>query len=206
MKAILMDDETPVYASIEDNTISIATIHKGEEMELGKVIQKKRKSWVEVSLGAEQKGYITGDTKIFAIRKVTVMNPSIDVKESPSDDAPVVKTLLKGSTMTVCGVEKLESGSDWFKVRDDAEMTGFVPTSAKLRVVPESSQSNAVRNLVTGLIFAAIGVFFVVSNNSSSSGSNMVWISYAVIFFGLLQLGQGAFEYYQLYKSKKKVQ
>lgn len=206
MKAILMDDETPVYASIEDNTISIATIHKGEEMELGKVIQKKRKSWVEVNLGEEQKGYITGDTKIFAIRKVTVMNPSIDVKESPSEDAPVVKTLLKGSTMTVCGVEKFENGSDWFKVRDDAEMTGFVPTSSKLRVVPELSQSNAVRNLATGLIFAAIGVFFVVTNSTSNSGSNMVWISYAVIFFGLLQLGQGANEYYQLHKSKKKTQ
>lgn len=206
MKAILMDDETPVYASIEDNTISIATIHKGEVMELGKVIQKKRKSWVEVSLGEEQKGYITGDTKIFAIRKVTVMNPSIDIKESPSDDAPVVKTLLKGSTVTVCGVEKLESGSDWFKVQDDAEMTGFVPTSSKLRVVPELSQSNAVRNMVTGLIFTAIGVFFVVTNSSASSGSSMVWISYAVIFFGLLQLGQGAFEYYQLLKSKKKTQ
>mgnify|MGYP000890849881 CR=1 FL=1 len=206
MKAILMDEETPVYASIEDNTISIATIHKGEEIELGKVIQKKRKSWVEVNLGGERMGYITGDTKIFAIRKATVMNPSVDVKEAAADDAPVIKTLTKGSVLTVCGVEKPEGGTDWFKVRDEAEVEGFVPTSTKLRVVPELSQSNAIRNLVTGLIFAAIGVFFAVSNNSSSSGSSMIWISYAVIFFGLLQFGQGAYEYMQIVKKKKKDQ
>jgi uncharacterized protein YgiM (DUF1202 family) len=203
MKAIMMDEEIPVYSSIDDTSISIRTLHKGEEVELGKVTQKKRKTWVEVNLPGDQKGYISGDTKIFAIRKATVMNAAVDVKESANDDARVIKTLVKGSTVTVTGVEKPEGGTDWFKVHDEANIEGYVPTSTKLRVVPELSQSNAVRNLVTGTIFAAIGVFFTLSNNSTGTTNNMVWISYAVIFFGLLQFVQGGYEYIQIIRARK---
>ena len=50
MKAILTDEQALVYNSFEDQTISIATIHKGEVMDLGKVIRKKKKVWVEIAL------------------------------------------------------------------------------------------------------------------------------------------------------------
>lgn len=204
MKAILMDDQVQVYDSMEEQTISIATLHKGDEMELGKVSQKKKKTWVEVKFPDGRSGYIAGDSKIFAVRKITVSEPSIDLKQTPEESGKVLKTYVKGTPLTVYGVEKPEDGSTWFKVRDEAKIEGFVPASSKMRVIPESTKSSATRNIVTGFIFAAVGVFLTISNYQSETSQNMIWISYAVIFFGLLQLGQGVAEYLRATRGEEK--
>jgi hypothetical protein len=202
MKAILIDDEIHVYASTETESISVAVLHKGVEMELGKVTQKKKKTWVEISLPGDQKGFIPGDTKIFAIRKTTVATPSVDIKKAPSEDSETIKTLVKGSPLTVYGVEGTDETGKWFKVRDEEKVEGYVPTPTKLRVLPEVSKTSAIRNIVTGFIFAGIGGFLVFTD--SNSGSNMQWIAYAVIFFGVLQLGQGVAEFIRVNREKNK--
>jgi uncharacterized protein YgiM (DUF1202 family) len=203
MKAILIDEQVPVYASMEDETISIATLHQGDEMDLGKVSQKKKKTWVEITLSGGQKGYILGDTKIFAVRKAVVARNPVDMVDGASGTAHVIKTLIKGTNVTAYGVEKNDDGS-WFKVRDDSGTEGFIPTSAKLRVIQEVSRANATRNLVTGLIFVVIGIFLTISNTNSAAGESMLLISYAVIFFGLLQMGQGVVEYVRASRAKSK--
>ena len=202
MRAILIDDEIHVYASAEDDSISVAVLHKGDEMDLGKVTQRKKKTWVEISLPGEQKGFIAGDTKIFAIRKTTVATPSVDIKKAPSEEAETIKTLVKGSSLTVYGVEGTEETGKWFKVRDEENVEGFVPTPTKLRVLPEVSRTSAIRNIVTGFIFAGIGGFLAFSD--ANAASNMQWIAYAVIFFGILQLGQGVAEFIRVNREKNK--
>ncbi len=202
MKAILIDEEVHIYSSTDGQSISIATMHKGDEMELGKVSQKNRKTWVEISLPGDQKGYIAGDTKIFQIRKTTVANAAVDLKKAPEENAETIKTLLKGTSLTVFGVEGTDESGKWFRVRDESNIEGYIPTPTKLRVLPEVSSSSAIRNIVTGFIFAGIGGFLAFSD--ANAGSNMQWISYAVIFFGLLQLGQGVAEYIRVKREKGK--
>jgi uncharacterized protein YgiM (DUF1202 family) len=202
MKAILIDDEIHVYATTEEDSISVAVLKKGAEVELGKVTQRKKKTWVEISLPGDQKGYIAGDTKIFAIRKTTVATPSVDIKKAPSEEAETIKTLVKGSSLTVYGVEGTEETGKWFKVRDEDNIEGYVPTPTKLRVLPEVSKTSAIRNIVTGFIFAGIGAFLVFTD--ANSASNMQWIAYAVIFFGVLQLGQGVAEFIRVNRDKNK--
>jgi uncharacterized protein YgiM (DUF1202 family) len=168
------------------------------------VTRKKDKTWVEVTMAGEQKGYITGDTKIFAFKKAQLMSNSVDVHETADENSPVIKTLTKGTIVTVSGVENLETGN-WFKIQDDAEMVGYIPTQgSKLRVVPELSRSSAIRNMATGAIFTVIGIVLTLMNSSSANQNTMIYISYAVIFFGLLQLGQGAVEMYKVTRAKNK--
>jgi hypothetical protein len=203
MKAILMDEDALVYANTEENSISITTLHKGVEMELGKVTQKKKKTWVEITLPGDQKGYIAGDTKIFSVRKASVAENSVDMLKTPEKGGALLETLVKGTTITVFGVET--SGEDkWFMVRDENNKEGFIPSTAKLRVVQEATRPSATRNIITGFIFTAIGIFLVLSNHSTGNTNSMVWVSYAVIFFGLLQLGQGVVEYLKAKKQGKK--
>jgi len=68
--------------------------------------------------------------------------------------------------------------------------------------VPELTRSGAIRNLVTGGIFAAIGIVLTLMNSDPTQQNGMSYISIAVIFFGLLQMGQGVFELYKLNKQK----
>ncbi len=134
MKAILTDGDALVYSSIEDQSISIATVHKGEVMELGKVIRKKGKAWVEITLPGDQKGYITGETKIFAVRKGQISTKTADLVERPEKSAAVIKTIQHSAILTITGVEKTEEGS-WFKAEDETGVNGYISTGAKLKVV-----------------------------------------------------------------------
>jgi hypothetical protein len=202
MKAILTDEEVKVYASMEDTTLSIATFHKGDEVDLGKVTRKKNETWVEVALPNDQKGYIAGETKIFTIKRAQLTSKSVDLHEAPDETSPELKTYVKGDIMTVKGVEALEAGN-WFKIVEEPDLVGYIAAAeAKLRVVPELTRSGAIRNLVTGGIFAAIGIVLTLMNSDPTQQNGMSYISIAVIFFGLLQMGQGVFELYKLNKQK----
>jgi hypothetical protein len=200
MKAIMTDETALVYGSIEDQSISIATIHQGEEMDLGKVIRKKGKAWVEITLPGDQKGYIVGETKIFAVRKGQISTKTADLIESPDKSAAVIKTLQHGAILTISGVEKTEEGS-WFKAEDETGVTGYISTSAKLKVVPEYTRSGAIRNMLTGLVFIIVGIGLGIMNSQPSAANGMIYIAYAIVFFGLLQGGQGAVEYFKFKKS-----
>jgi len=204
MKAILTEESAPVYSSAEDQAISIATIHKDEVMELGKVIRKRGgKVWVEITLPNDVKGYIVGGTKIFAVRNALIPRNPADLVEAPQKDARVVKTLVRNKIVTVYGVEKNDEGS-WFKVTDEDGTQGYISTDAKLRVAPELSRSGARRNLITGLVFIFIGIVLSFMNGQSSQAGGIVYLAYAVVFFGLLQGGQGAVELYRVRKAEAK--
>lgn len=205
MKTILTDEATLVYSSTEDQSISIATIHKGETMELGKVIRKKGKVWVEITLPGGQKGYIGGETKIFTIRKAQVPTNSAELVETPEKTANVIKTLTRGTILTISGVEKSDAGT-WFKATDETGVSGYITSDIKLKVVPEYTRSGAMRNIITGLVFIVIGVALTVMNSQPGQGNGMIYISYAVVFFGLLQGGQGAFELFKMRKAAEKSQ
>jgi hypothetical protein len=194
MRAVITDEETLVYGSMEDQTISIATLHKGDALELGKVIKKGKVVWVEATLPGDVKGYISGETKIFAIKKGQVSNKSLDLLDTPSKSATVMKTFVKGTILEFNGVEKNEEGT-WFSVTDDSGVKGYVTADAKLRQVQEPSKSGAMRDIVYGLVFVILGLIFTIMNQKSTPNSGMVYISMAVIFFGLLQGGQGVLQY-----------
>ncbi|MPM19985.1 hypothetical protein SDC9_66412 [bioreactor metagenome] len=202
MKAVLTDEDVKVYNSMEDTSLSIATLHKGDEVDLGKVTRKKNETWVEISLPNDQKGYIAGETKIFTVKRAQLTSKSADLHEAPDETSPILKTYIKGDLMTVKGVETQEAGN-WFKIVEEPDLVGYLASSSvKLRVVPELTRSAAIRNLVTGGIFAVIGIVLSLLNSDPTQQNSMIYISYAVIFFGLLQMGQGAFELYKLSKQK----
>jgi hypothetical protein len=169
-------------------------------MDLGKVIRKKGKVWVEIALLGNQKGYISGETKIFSIRKGQVITNSADLVETPVKSAVVIKTLQRGAILTISGVEKTEEGS-WFKAMDNSGVNGYIATSVKLKMVPEYSRSSAIKNMITGLVFIVIGVGLTVLNLQSQQANGMIYLSYAVIFFGLLQGGQGLIEFLKAQKA-----
>ena len=202
MKAVITDEETLVYGSMEDQSISIATLHKGDAVELGKVIRKKNKVWVEATLSGDVKGYVDGETKIFAIKKGQLMSGSTDLLETPSTSGTVIKTITKSSVMEFNGVEKNDEGS-WFSVIDETGTHGYVNANAKIRQIQEPSRSGATRNIIYGAVFIVLGVIFTLMNQKSDSASGMIYVSIAVIFFGLLQGGQGVIELIKVNKMGK---
>lgn len=201
MRGILVEEIIKVYAEPNDQTLSITSLRKGDEFDLGKVSRKKKEVWVEVTLDSGQTGYISGETKIFVIKKVQFFADNIEAHESPSQESTVIKTYPKKTIVTAVGFES-DEGKGWVKIIDAEGVTGYVRGEAKIRVYQEASKQNGKKQMFSGGMFAILAAaFYIFSMNQEQATSNMSILVVAVFAFGLMQLVQGFLEFN---KAKKK--
>ncbi len=201
MRGILVEESVKVYSEPNTQMLSITSLKKGDEFELGKVSRKKKEVWVEVTLNSGQPGYISGETKIFVIKKVQFFADNIEAHESPSQESAVLKTYPKKTIVTAVGYESDEN-KGWVKIIDDEGLTGYVRGEAKIRVYQEASKQNGKKQMFSGGMFAILAAaFYIFSMSQEQPASNMSILIVAVFAFGLMQLVQGFLEFN---KAKKK--
>ncbi|MRS04070.1 SH3 domain-containing protein [bacterium] len=201
MRGILVEEEIKVFAEPSDQTLSITSLKKGDEFELGKVSRKKKEVWVEVTLSSGQTGFITGETKIFVIKKVQFFADNIESHEAPSQESAVIKTYPKKTVVTAVGYES-DEGKGWVKIIDADGVTGYVKGEAKIRVYQEATKENGKKQMFSGGMFAVLAAaFYIFSYTKGQTTSNMSILIVAVFAFGLMQVVQGFLEYN---KAKKK--
>ena len=209
MRATLSDESAPVLQEPSPESISITSLKKGEEFELGKVTRKKKEAWVAVTLQNGATGFINGSTRIFQVQKVEAIGNPIEVHEAPDDDSPILKTIPKKTPFTLCGFEKveIEDSGDAEEGKEGEEAPkvkkGYFRAGPKLRAVAEYTAASARKLMITGGIFTAIGIvaYFVINATAANDGSgNSSFLALALMLLGLFQLGQG---YMQWRKVKK---
>jgi len=214
MRAALSDESVPVLQEPSAESISITSIKKGDEFELGKVTRKKKDAWVFVTLDNGATGYIAGTTRIFSVQKVEAIGNPLEVHETPDMASPILKTIPKKTPFTICGFEKIEpdeegnGGGEWLVMRDEEVKKGYIRTGAKLRAVAEYSASGARKLMITGGIFSAIGIaaYFIIQATATteSTGGDASFLALGLLVLGLFQLGQGYLQYRKVKKDEAK--
>jgi hypothetical protein len=203
MKAILTDENTRVLGEPTDEGLSIASVRTGEEMELGKVIRKRKEAWVEITLASGAKGYISGHTRIFVIKKVQLLSESAEMVESTAEGAAVLRTFAKKDIFEAIGVEKVE-GLDWVHVRDTAGKTGYMRQNVKIKVYQEPTRAAGKKMMITGGIFALLGVvIFVGSLFQVSPAGDTSFLMIGLLALGGFQVIQGYVQYRQAVKKEE---
>lgn len=204
MKAVLQDEITRVVQEPTSESLSITSLRKGDEVDVGKVIRKKKETWVSVTLANGATGYISGNTTIFQIKKVESMANELEIHETPANDSPILATIPKRTPFIVRGFEKVED-VDWFFVEFEQNNRGYIQTGPKLRIVPEVTRSSAKRMMITGGLFAVGGlIFFIIGLNQSSTAGDTNFISIGLVLLGLFQVFQGYMQYKQAVKQEEK--
>ena len=199
MKAIMVEDVVRVISEPSDEALSIFSLKKGDIVETGKVIRKKKVSWVAVTLPGGQTGYISGQTRIFVIRQVE-LSTETEVMDAPSDAPKILKSLPKGTVISAVGVDKNDSGT-WYHVTDNAGTDGYISSKSKYRMYQEPTMSGGTRLMVTGGIFAALGIVFLVTSLSQATSSSSLFLVVGLIGLGVVQFVQG---FLQWRKAKQK--
>ena len=201
MRASIGDDSTPVYQEPVSGAISVTSLRKGDEIEIGKVIRKKGETWVTITMDNGFSGYIAGDTRIFSIQQVESIGNDLEMHESPDPSSPVLSVIPKKTVFTVRGSDKYEEDV-WYRVTDSEGVEGFVKAGVKLRVRPEVSEAGARKMMITGGIFAAIGLilYFLVPSGAEGGRGDFSFITLALILLGFFQVFQGFTQYRQAKK------
>lgn len=198
MKAILQDEITRVVQEPTSESLSLTSLRKGDEVEVGKVIRKGKEVWVTVTLANGATGFIAGNTTIFQVKKVESAANELEVHESPADDSAVISTIPKRTAFIVRGFEKTE-GDEWYQTEDAQGVRGYIKAGPKLRIVPEVTRSSARRMMITGGVFALGGVILYVIglNQQPTTGGDANFITIGLILLGLFQVFQGYMQHRQ---------
>ncbi len=203
MRGILVDENVRVYAEPDNQNLSITMLKKGDEFDLGKVVRKKREVWVQVTLPSGQTGFITGETRIFEIKRVQFLTNQVVMRDSASDDGNLVKNFEKNAVVTAIGVENTDN-KGWVKVKDDDGNVGFIRGDARIKVYQEVSVAASKKMMLTGGIFTLLGLaFLIVILVRPQTSDNTSVLLVAVLAFGVLQLGQGYLQYRKAIKEEQ---
>lgn len=206
MRAVLVDDDVKVFSEPGDEMISLATLKKGENFELGRVKKVKKQVWVEATLDSGQVVYLPGDTKIFVIKKVQLLKDGVDSYSAPDGESAVLKTYAKNTILTANGVEK-DDGKGWVRVVDESGVQGYIRGDARIKVYQEATRAGGKKLMLTGGLFTLVGVaMYFFSAAQPATAGNMTFLVVAVVAFGLMQAGQGLYVYRKAVKEEQNKQ
>lgn len=194
MKARILDPQVKVYSSMDDNTLSIATLQEGSEIEFGGKKRKSGKFWVPVVLATGQNAYIPGDARIYIIREGTLVQNSVDMHSEPSSDSPVKQQLMRNTRLSILQVIK-QDGQDWVRVRDTAGNEGFISGETRVRLVTQKSKALGRKNMISGGLWLVAGAIMLYSELSNPAGSGFDLLVYGAILFGLVMLVSGIVQF-----------
>jgi uncharacterized protein YgiM (DUF1202 family) len=178
---------------MEENSISIATLKEGSEIEFGSSKKKAGKVWVPITLSTGQQAYIPGETHIYVIREGALLQNNVDMHAEPSSSSSIKQKLNRNDKVSVLQVVK-EDGEDWVRIRDANGSEGFIGGNTRIRVLQQKTKAQARKNMLTGVMWIIAGIVIVYPNFSVSSGGTITYLGYAALLFGVGMLVMGIYQ------------
>lgn len=194
MKAITLDDQVKVYSSIDANSVSIATLPAGSEIEYAGAKRKAGKLWVPITLSTGQQAFIPGNTRIQIIREGSLMQNNVELHAQPSSGSLIKSQLARNAKVYILEVVKGD-GQDWVRVRDGTGSEGFIAGSTRIRVVQQKTKAAGRRSMFSGVMWLIAGLVIVLSNSGQAAGSSFYWLGYGALAFGAVMMISGIFQY-----------
>ncbi len=194
MKAMILDPQVKVYSSFDANSVSIATLPSGSEIEFGAPKRKAGKLWVPITLSTGQQAFIPGETRLFIIRQASLMQNNIDLHTEPSTTSMVKQQFTRNTKVYILEVVKQEN-QDWVRVRDMNGMEGFIQGNTSIRVIQQKTKALGRKNMLSGAMWLIAGLVITFSGSSPASGGSFILFGYGAILFGAFMLISGLVQF-----------
>jgi hypothetical protein len=194
MKATILDQDVKVYSSMGNDAVSMATLHEGNEIELGPTKRKDGKLWIPLLLSTGQTAYIPGDTRLSLIREGSIMDNNVEMHREPSAESEIKQQLPRNTRLSILQVIK-QDNQNWVKVRDADGNEGYISGDTRFRLAPQRTKANGRRNMITGAMWLVAGFVFVFSESSATSSSGLNLIGYGALVFGAILFISGLVQF-----------
>lgn len=194
MKARILDQQVKVYNSMDENSVSFATLPIGSEIEFGGAKRNAGKLWVPITLTTGQQAYIPGETRIAPIQLGSLWQKDVELYTEPTTHSLVKKQLARNSKVYV--LQKVKAGEqDWVKVRDMDGVEGYISGDKRIRIIQQKTKAMGMKNIRSGVMWLVAGLIIIFSGDGPTAASTYSLLGYAGILFGGGMLVMGAYQY-----------
>ena len=151
--------------------------------------------WVKVKVATTgQEGYLRGDSRIFSIKLVSLLQNNAKVYNAPSMNSFPKTELKKNDKFYMLEVVKEEDKS-WVKIRDLKGSEGFIEGNTKIKQRPIINKNTGKKNMLYGTLWFVGGLVVTVGTLSAASGGGTYIIAWGALLFGGIQFVQGLIQY-----------
>jgi hypothetical protein len=150
MKVKILDEKVSIRLTMDASSPIVEELKRDSEIELGQMKVLGNDRWVEVMDGKFIKGYIAGQTRVYAIKKMIVDQDEAIVYDMPAPAAVEKSRYIKGTIFYKID-EKTEAEQGWIGVRDENGNTGWIKKETQIKEgdgMPAPAPA-AVPNVVT---------------------------------------------------------
>jgi hypothetical protein len=194
MKIKMLQDNVPVYAQVDTESISMRTLQNGEMVEVGKVKKARGKQWVEIIFPDGSHGFIPGETRSFSLIQATINQKKASLYGTAAR-GPVVAELKKGTLVQFLDTVNA-NGETWIYIQDAAGHTGYIEGNTKIIRKEKVTKQTGITNMLVGGAFFVVGLIVTIgSYSSASSGGGTYYLCWGAIIFGLIQFIQGLIQF-----------
>jgi hypothetical protein len=195
MKGRILDPQVKVYSSIDENAVSIATLHEGSEIDYGAPKRRAGKLWVPITLSTGQQAFIPGEARISVIHEGALMQDNVALYAEPSAESQVKQQLRLNTKLLL--LQNAEGGGKiWKRVRDMNGSEGYIAGDTRVRVIQQKTRAMARKNLLTGAMWLIAGLAITFSGSSNTSGGSFSLLGYGAILFGAVMVIMGLVAYF----------
>jgi hypothetical protein len=194
MKARILDPQVKIYSSMDANSVSIATLPAGSEIEFGAAKRQAGKLWVPITLSTGQQAFIPGETRIYVIQLGTLLQDNIDLHAEASAESLVKMQLARNTKFHILQVIK-GGQKQWVKIRDMTGNEGYIAGDTRIRVSQQKTKAMGIKNIRSGVMWLIAGLIITFSGSTSTPGSFYSLFGYVAILFGVVMAVLGLIQY-----------
>ena len=195
MKIKILQDNVPVYAQVDTESMSMRTLQTGDIVEVGKVKKVRGKQYVEVSFPDTTRGFIPGETRTFSLIQAT-LNQSKAPLYGTAARGPVVAQLKKGTLLQFLDIIAA-NGETWIYVQEPKTgQTGYIEGNTKILRKDKVTKQTGINNMLVGGAFFVVGLVVTIGSYAAASNAGgTYYLCWGAIIFGAIQFIQGLIQF-----------
>lgn len=142
MKRIrVIEEKASVHSDTDVASPLVAELHAGDEVGVRNVVKVAGVSWCAVTLSDGRVGYVPPPFKSAVLRRVALVQKSVDVLESPAPDSKRKMSYASGDQFTVAGMVT-DGETQWAEIRTGAGNVGFIPAGTQVKEIADSPEAS----------------------------------------------------------------
>lgn len=192
----------------------LGSLAAGTEVEIDGVKKVGEESWLVLRGANGQPGFLPGKTRIFAIRQVSVSQPTVSAYAQPMAGSPASREYSEGTLLTLLDTTT-QDGVTWLKIRDALGSVGYIDGGTRFNTgeviapnkKPAADQKPDIQagkahyremaksRIMQGVILMAAGgaLYFIASLLTHSATFTMVLL--IPVIYGFARLARGVLYY-----------
>jgi len=194
MKLRMVSKKTALHQAANNESVVIAELNEGDEVEYVRIEKKKDDPWVEVKTAKGEKGFISGKSRMNVVKKIRLQSSPVALYAGTSETSEKLGEFKAGDILWLFESPKI-NGAQWFRVHSSEGLVGYITGSTKIKELEDNPMGGLRREIFNSAILIVLGIVLLFIKTNSSATQLLPILGLATIVFGAVRIAYTLFKY-----------